>query len=56
MIHWSKEHQWGQDREYRWHQSCKCARCATHTDALAREQQEHLARGELSWVSTLGNP
>ena len=54
--HWAKEHQWWQDRDYHWYQSCKCSRCAAYTEKLAREQQEHIARGELSWVSEIGTP
>lgn len=54
--HWAKAHQWGQDRDYRWYQSCPCSRCRAWSEASAREQQHHIARGEFSYISTIGEP
>lgn len=53
---WRKVHQWGQDQEYCYYQSCQCSRCKAHYELVAAEQREHIARGELSWISTLPKP
>lgn len=43
-----KQHQWGQDTEYKWYQSCKCPRCAATYSRIAQEQEEGIMRPTLS--------
>ena len=31
-------HQWGQDAEYHWYQSCRCRACQRRTEQIARDQ------------------
>ena len=35
---WYMVHQWGQDQDYQWYQSCSCRRCMTRTEEIAAEQ------------------
>jgi hypothetical protein len=41
--YWQQMHQWGQDAEYHYYQSCQCARCRQQYDINVAEQQRILA-------------
>lgn len=41
--YWQHMHQWGQDAEYHYYQSCQCARCRQQYDINVAEQQRILA-------------
>lgn len=36
---WYLYHQWGQDNDYKWYQSCHCRKCADSTAAIAKAQE-----------------
>ena len=41
-LPWKDHHQWMQDRQWKWRQSCPCGRCAHETERMRAEQARAL--------------
>lgn len=51
-LPWKDHHQWMQDREWKWRQSCPCGKCREEYDRRLAMQRAELSRLESLKVSS----